>query len=125
MRTFILILGFMFLSLPAHAGVLDDVYGSVTADCVQDADADIADVNRLGPLEGGKRYVVYCHDGAGSGAACRCLQGPVTVSAIVAVNDGITLFAGEKMIVRVSGSNRYVSCKVFADDMFVDACKLN
>lgn len=127
MKVFILIVGLMiaFLSSPTYAGVLDDVYGSITADCIQDADADIADVNRIGPLTKWKRYVVYCHDGAGAGAACRCLQGDVTVDATAAANDGTTLFAGEKMIVYVPGASTYISCKVFADDMFVDACRLN
>lgn len=127
MKTFILIVfGLIaFLSSPTYAGVLDDVYGSVTLDCVQDADADIADVNRIGPLTANKRYVVYCHDGAGAGTACRVLQGDVTVDATAAANDGITLFAGEKIIMRVPGSSTYISAKVWADDQFVDACRLN
>lgn len=69
--------------------------------------------------------MVYVHDGAGAGAAARCLQGTSTVDATAAANDGMTLFAGEKMIVKQNKGNTHISCKVFADDMFVDACPLD
>lgn len=106
------------------ASILSQVYGSISTDCIQDADADIADVNRIA-VPAGRRYVLYCHDGAGAGAACRCLQGDSTVDATAAANDGMTLFAGEKVVVMQNIGNTHISCKVWADDMFVDACPLD
>jgi len=47
------------------------------------------------------------------------------VDATAAANDGITLFAGEKMIVKQNAGNTHISCKVFADNLFVDACPLD
>lgn len=102
---------------------LAQVYGAFGTACTQDADADTAQHNRLGPLTGGRRYLLYCHDGAGAGVACECLQGTSTVDASAAV--GMTLFAGEKVIIYVPIGKTYVSCVPFADNQKYDLCPLD
>jgi hypothetical protein len=102
--------------------VLNQVYGAFGTACTQDADADTGEHNRLGPFTSGKRYVVYCHDGAGLGVACECLQGTSSVDASAAV--GFTLFLGEKMIVKIPSAKRYISCVPFVNNQKIDVCPL-
>jgi hypothetical protein len=121
----LLILG---LSLTSCSGpgrgvmVLEQVYGSFSTACTQDADADTGEDNRLAMAAPG-RWVVYCHDGAGAGVACECLQGGSTVDASAAV--GTTLFAGEKMIVKQNTGNTHISCVPASDNSYIDLCPLD
>lgn len=103
--------------------ILGGVYGSFGTACTQDADADTAQHNRLGPFTGNRRYLVYCHDGAGAGVACEILQGTSSVDASAAV--GMTLFAGEKVIVKIPLGKTYISAVPFADNMKWEACPLD
>lgn len=111
----------------AYAGesdvVMRQIYGTYGTACTQDADADTAQHNRLGPLTANRRYVLYCHNGSGSGVACECIQGTDTVDASSVV--GITLFAGEKIVVLVLPGKLYVSCVPFADNQKYDLCPLD
>ena len=102
--------------------ILDSVYGSISTACTQDADADNGEANALA-MAAGKRWLVYCHDGAGAGVACECLQGISTVDASAAV--GVTLFAGEKMIVMQRTGNTHISCDPFVDNQYIDICPLD
>lgn len=101
---------------------LAQVYGTIGTACSGDTDLDTANANRV-TLTAGRRYVIYCHDKAGAGIACECLQGGSTVDATAAV--GITLFAGEKMIVKATGAASYISCVPFVDNQQMDACPLD
>ena len=101
--------------------ILDSVYGSISTACTQDLDADNGESNVLA-MAAGKRWLVYCHDEAGAGVACECLQGISTVDASAAV--GITLFAGEKMIVMQRTGNTHISCEPFANAAY-DICPLD
>jgi len=74
-------------------------------------------------LTAGRRYVVYCHDGAGAGLACECIMGTEDVAATNVV--GTTLFAGEKIIMKAQGSNLAVSCDTFATGVSIDVCPLD
>lgn len=103
--------------------VLSQVYGTIGTACTQDADADTGGANVLGPFTAQRRYVVYCHDGAGAGVACECLQGTSAVDASSAV--GITLGAGEKMVVKFTGQALYISCLPFVDNQYYDVCPLD
>lgn len=102
--------------------ILGAVYGSFGTACTQDADADLAQHNRLGPFTGNRRYLVYYHDGSGAGVACEMLQGTSSVDASAAV--GMTLFAGEKVIVKIPLGKTYISVVPFADNMYWEACPL-
>ena len=101
---------------------LNQVYGSFSTACTQDADADTGEHNRLA-MAANRRYVVYCHDGAGAGVACECLQGTSSVDASSAV--GTTLFAGEKMIVLQKAGNTHISCVPAANNSKIDVCPLD
>lgn len=74
-------------------------------------------------MASGRRWLVYCHDGAGAGVACECLQGTSTVDASAAV--GMTLFAGEKVIVKQRTGNTHISCDPIADNSYIDICQLD
>lgn len=117
------------LWLPAWAqrdsadAVLTAVYGTLGTACTQDADADTGGHNRLGPFTANRRYLVYCHDGAGAGVACEILQGTVAVDATAAV--GTTLFAGEKLIVKFTTAKTYISALPFANNQYYDVCPLD
>lgn len=84
--------------------------------------------NRLS-LTADKRYLVYCHDGAGAGVACNCFQGTATVdpvyTATLNVVYPLTLVANEKIILRASSAASYLSCYAFASDKYLNACPLN
>lgn len=101
---------------------MSQVYGSFSTACTQDADADTGEHNRLA-MAAGKRWVVYCHDGAFAGVACECLQGTSTVDASSAV--GFTLFAGEKVIVKQNTGNTHISCVPSTDDSYIDICPID
>jgi hypothetical protein len=118
-----LFLVLFFLIPSAHAVSLSDVYGTITTECSTDADADTGGHNRLGPLTPNKLFVIYCHDGAGAGVACECLQGDSTVDA--SSSKGIELAAGEKVYLWVLPGYRYISCVPYADNQKWDACKVN
>jgi hypothetical protein len=118
----------LLLSLgTAHAGEVDvvmrQIYGTYGTACTQDTDADTAQHNRLGPLTANRRYVMYCHDGAGASVACECIQGTATVDASAVV--GVTLFLGEKIVVLVLPGKLYVSCVPFVDNQKYDLCPLD
>lgn len=118
------------LATPALAAdnantILRQVYGVGNAVCTQDADADVATANILGPFVAGQRYVVYGHDGppgtgTGVGKAIECVWGGASVTGIGVV--GQTIFAGEKVVFRVDPNNLYISCIPFEDDMYYDVC---
>lgn len=112
----------VFAQLESSHKILGQVYGSISTACTQDADADNGEHNRLA-MAAGRRWIVYCHDGAGSGVACECLQGTVTVDASAAV--GVTLFAGEKIIVKQNVGNGYISCEPFVANQYYDICLLD
>lgn len=103
------------------AQILGQVYGSISTACTQDDDADTGNHNRLA-MAGGGRYLVYCHDGSGSGVACECLQGGSSVDATSAV--GITLFANEKIVVKQKADDTHISCVPFVDDQQYEVCRL-
>ena len=103
--------------------ILAQVYGTIGTACTQDADADTAQANRLGPVTANRRYLVYCHDGAGAGVACECLQGDSSVDASSAV--GVQLSAGEKMVMFIPANKRYISCLPFVDNQLIDVCPLD
>lgn len=103
--------------------ILGQAYGTFGTACTQDADLDTAVANRVGPLTGNRRYLVYCHDGAGAGIACEILQGTSTVDATAAV--GTTLFAGEKAVVKVPLSKTYISAVPFTDNQKLDVCPMD
>ena len=105
------------------ADPLDDVYGTMTTACTQDADADTGAANLLGPLAKNKLFLIYCHDGAGAGVACECLLGTASVNASSSV--GFTMFAGEKIMLRTSKTLNYISCLPFVDNQYYDVCQMN
>lgn len=102
--------------------ILYEVYGAGTSECTQDADADTGEHNRLGPFTAGRRYLVYGHDGSGSGSAVECLWGDVTVNAAATNVEGEILFDGEKVLYRVDTGNTYVSCVPFSANQAYDVC---
>ena len=105
--------------------ILNQVYGSIITECSRDTDADTTTANRLGPFTKGRRYIVYCHDGAGAGSACECLQGGSTVDNQAASTEGTVFFAGEKMIMNFQGTSLYISCVPYADNQQYDVCPLD
>lgn len=105
----------------AYANPLEDAYGTLGTACTQDADADTGGANLLGPLTAGKRYVLYCHDGAGSYVACECIQGTSSVDASSSVGALIT----SPKVINVRNNLRYVSCVPFVDNQLIDLCQLN
>ena len=102
--------------------VLTSVYGSISTACTQDADADTGENNRLA-MAGGKYWVVYCHDGAYAGVGCECLQGDSTVDASAAV--GLTILAGEKVILKQRTGKTHISCVPSTDNSYIDLCPLD
>ena len=103
--------------------ILSQVYGSISTVCSQDADADTGEHNRLTGFTAGRRYVVYCHDGAGAGVACECIVGGATIDASAAV--GMTMFAGEKVVIKFWGGNTAISCVPFVANQLYDVCPLD
>ena len=101
--------------------VLTKVYSSFATACTQDADADTGEHNRVAMAAGW--WLVYCHDGSGSGSACECIQGTSTIDASSVV--GTTLFAGEKMIVYQKPGFTHISCVPYADNQYIDVCPLD
>jgi len=100
--------------------VLNQAYGSISTACTQDADADTGEANAVA-MAAGRRYVVYCHDGAGAYVACECLQGDSSVDASSAV--GI-LITSPKALMQRTG-NTHISCVPFADNQYIDVCPLD
>jgi hypothetical protein len=124
---FIVLLALLLFPLATNAydsttKILSQVYGSFSTACTQDTDADTGEHNRLAMAEK-RRWVVYCHDGAGAGVACECLQGTSTVDASSSV--GFILFAGEKMIVLQKEDNTHISCVPYVNDQQYDICPLD
>jgi hypothetical protein len=70
----------------------------------------------------GLRYVIYCHDGAGTGKACEITQGTSTVDAQNKI--GVTLFAGEKVTTVFRGTSTFLSVYPAANNTYVDVCPL-
>jgi hypothetical protein len=103
--------------------ILDQVYGGLKTACTQDIDADTGGHNRLGPFTLNRKYVVYCHDGAGAGVACECLQGSSSVDTSAAI--GMLLGPGEKVVMTFLPANLYLSCVPFVNNQFIDVCPLD
>lgn len=91
--------------------------------CTRDADADSTTANVLGPFTAGRRYIVYCHDGAGVGIPCECLQGGSTVDATTPT--AFVIYAQEKVILRFNPTALYISCVPTSDNRMVDVCPLD
>lgn len=119
MKYFPLLLALFFV-VPAHAKQprLHDVYGQTSGGCTVDIDIDAGQADRIGPLDAGKLYVVYCYDSSSfAGLACRIKQGGSTVDASsgeLADGEGELLFAGEKRYIWIDASANYVSFEPYA-----------
>lgn len=124
---FFLITSLFFISANAQsdstARIFMQVYGSMTTACIEKQLATTGN-NRLGTaMSSGRRYLIYCHDGAGAGAACKCLQGGTSVDVTGAVGNVMT--AGEKRIIRVDLGSTQLSCQSFSGTPYVHACPLD
>lgn len=115
-------------ALARNAGeVLDKVYGQMDAACTVDTDIDTGGANRIGPLTEDGVYRVICLDATtgvpnGSGVACECLAGGATVDASSA--NGPIFMAGESSVWTFKKDSLYLSCVPFADNKYLQACRL-
>lgn len=103
--------------------ILRQIHGTHSTACTQDTDADTGEDNRLGPLTTNKRYLVYCHDGAGTSVACSCLVGTVTIDASAAV--GPTIFPNYPKKMKFPKGKAYISCVPLVDNQYIDVCPLD
>lgn len=115
---------FLLLSVEAFCAEAQfkDVYGGVFSGCTVASDLDEGgggDLNRIGPLEKDKLYVVFCYDSATyTGLACKIKQGDSTVDASSGEGsngEAELLFSGEKTAIFITPGYRYVSFEPLAD----------
>lgn len=114
--------------------IVDSVVAGDSVECTSNlvythtgADAHVVDLTNRLPATGlgltpNRRYLLYCHDGAGGSASCECTQGQSAVDSLNTV--GPIFMATEKLVVFVPSNKRFVSCTP-ADNSKIDICPLD